>query len=139
MRALIAKEKGEADPWDLKLAAGGLTDLDFLAQALVLAHAGTHTELIGRPTEPVLESAGQLGLLDPADASVLVDAHRLFNDVHQWQRLAIEGRFSADAVPPPILKRLALVAGLPDEKVLLEHLKETQRRVRSIFDDVLGA
>ena len=25
---LIAKEKGEKDPWDLKLAAGGLTDLD---------------------------------------------------------------------------------------------------------------
>ena len=37
MRALIATEKGEEDPWDLKLAAGGLTDLDFLAQFLVLA------------------------------------------------------------------------------------------------------
>ena len=40
MRELIAQEKGEEDPWDLKLARGGLTDLDFIAQALVLAHAG---------------------------------------------------------------------------------------------------
>ena len=39
MRELIAQEKGDDDPWDLKLARGGLTDLDFIAQALVLAHA----------------------------------------------------------------------------------------------------
>ena len=39
MRDLIASEKGDDDPWDLKLARGGLTDLDFIAQALVLAHA----------------------------------------------------------------------------------------------------
>ena len=30
MRALIAKEKGEDDPFDLKYAAGGLIDIDFL-------------------------------------------------------------------------------------------------------------
>ncbi len=34
MRELIAQEKGDDDPWDLKLARGGLTDLDFIAQAL---------------------------------------------------------------------------------------------------------
>ena len=47
MRELIATEKGDQDPWDLKLAPGGLTDLDFLAQALVLAHASDHPSLVG--------------------------------------------------------------------------------------------
>ena len=32
MRALIAQEKGDADPWDLKLVAGGLLDIEFVAQ-----------------------------------------------------------------------------------------------------------
>ena len=50
MRALIAKEKGDQDPWDLKLAAGGLTDLDFLAQALVLAFGAEHRSLVGLAT-----------------------------------------------------------------------------------------
>ena len=43
MRALVAKEKGEDDGWDLKLAAGGLVDIEFLAQYLVLAHAAEHS------------------------------------------------------------------------------------------------
>ena len=39
MRRLIAKEKGENDPLDLKYSAGGQVDLDFLAQYLCLKHA----------------------------------------------------------------------------------------------------
>ena len=32
MRAAIAKEKGDANPWDFKYAAGGLIDIEFIAQ-----------------------------------------------------------------------------------------------------------
>ena len=39
MRAAIAKEKGDADPWDLKYAAGALVDIEFIAQYLQLVHA----------------------------------------------------------------------------------------------------
>ncbi len=39
MRALIAQEKGDADPWDFKLVSGGLLDIEFIAQFLVLAWA----------------------------------------------------------------------------------------------------
>src|SRR3569833_1453550 len=39
MRKAIALEKGEDDIWDLKLAAGGLVDIDFIAQYLQLVHA----------------------------------------------------------------------------------------------------
>src|SRR5580700_6492430 len=36
MRGAIAKEKGDANPWDLKYAAGGLVDIEFIAQYLQL-------------------------------------------------------------------------------------------------------
>ena len=39
MRRAIALEKGEDEIWDLKLAAGGLVDIDFIAQYLQLVHA----------------------------------------------------------------------------------------------------
>ena len=42
MRALIAKEKGDSNPWDLKLAAGGLLDIEFVAQYLTLRYASAH-------------------------------------------------------------------------------------------------
>jgi glutamate-ammonia-ligase adenylyltransferase len=138
MRSLIAREKGDSDPWDMKLAAGALTDLDFIAQGLVLAHAGRHPSLIGLGTEAVFTEASAAGLLTEADARTLVDAHRLFNDIFQWQRLTIEGRFDAATVPPAILKRLAAAVGLPNPKVLLGHLNESRAKVREIFSRVLG-
>jgi glutamate-ammonia-ligase adenylyltransferase len=137
MRELIAQEKGEGDPWDLKLARGGLTDLDFIAQGLVLAHAHRHSSLVGLATEDVFATAQSEGLLDGEAGRSLIEAHKLFNDVFQWQRLTIEGRFDAEAVPKPILKRLATVAGLPNATVLLSHLTDMYRRVREIYDDVL--
>ena len=39
MRAAIAKEKGDGNPWDLKYAAGALVDIEFIAQYLQLVHA----------------------------------------------------------------------------------------------------
>ncbi len=139
MRELIAQEKGDGDPWDLKLARGGLTDLDFIAQGLVLAHASTHSSLIGLASEAVFAEARRAGFLSEDDTHALIEAHKLFNAIFQWQRLTIEGSFDPSAVSPAILKRLATVAGLPNPKVLLHHLKETQAQVAGIYGKVLEA
>lgn len=137
MRELIAQEKGDEDPWDLKLARGALTDLDFIAQGLVLAHGATHPSLVGRATEETFMEMSKDGLIDEDSARVLVEAHRLFNAIFQWQRLTIEGRFDPASVSPAILKRLATVAGLPNPKVLLHQLKETQSQVASLSEQIL--
>ncbi|HEX8665746.1 MAG TPA: bifunctional [glutamine synthetase] adenylyltransferase/[glutamine synthetase]-adenylyl-L-tyrosine phosphorylase [Beijerinckiaceae bacterium] len=137
MRDLIAKEKGDQDPWDLKLAAGGLTDLDFLAQALVLARGADHPSFVGLPTRAALAEAGRLGLLAERDARALVEAHAFLSGVFQWQRLAIEGPFDATTVPPAILRRLATAAGLPDARVLLDQMNRTRAEVREVFSRTL--
>ena len=54
MRALIAREKGDHDPWDLKLVSGGLIDIEFVAQFLMLADASERPDTARR--------------LDPRDA-----------------------------------------------------------------------
>jgi glutamate-ammonia-ligase adenylyltransferase len=77
MRALIAEEKGDQDPWDVKLAAGALTDLDFIAQALVLAHAHRHPALAGLPSAAVFAAAAEAGLVVEAAARALRAAHPL--------------------------------------------------------------
>src|SRR5882724_12418443 len=46
MRRAIALEKGEDDLWNLKYAAGGLTDIDFVAQYLQLIHAEAHLDIL---------------------------------------------------------------------------------------------
>jgi glutamate-ammonia-ligase adenylyltransferase len=138
MRELIAKEKGDDDPWDLKLARGGLTDLDFIAQALILAHAHAHPTLIGLAAEAVFAEARRLGFLSDGDARTLIETHQLFNAVFQWQRLTIEGAFDSTTVPPSILKRLADIAGLPNAQILLTQLNEDRGRVNKIYRSALS-
>jgi len=93
----------------------------------------TSTRRSPASTEATFTEAQSIGVLSSDDARTLIDAHRLLNDIFQWQRLTIEGRFDAEKVPPVILKRLATVAGLPTAKALLEQLRETYRKVSAIF------
>lgn len=139
MRALISAEKGETDGWDLKLARGGLFDLEFIAQYLVLAHAAEHPEFaqaVG--TAQVLEIASALGLIPPQMAETLKTGYRLLSDVFQWQRLTVEGHFDAREVAAPVIARIAAAVGLPDGKVLELHLEETRAQVRAAFEELLG-
>ena len=137
MRELIAEEKGDDSPWDLKLARGGLTDLDFIAQGLALAHAAEHPSLIGLAPEAAFQEACKAGLIPDEDARELIEAHRQFSAIFQWQRLTIEGTFDPANVPPAIFKRLATIAGLPDAKVLLTHLNAMRRKVSEIYERIL--
>lgn len=136
MRATVEREKGDHGPLDLKLCPGGLLDLDFLAQALVLGHAQDHPDLIGRDAPGVFSCAAEAGLIDGVEAERLIGAYRLLDDVHQWQRLMVEG--DPTQASPVALARLARAANLPDAKALTARLDEERDAVRAIFDRRLG-
>ncbi|MDB5511511.1 MAG: glutamine-synthetase adenylyltransferase [Enterovirga sp.] len=139
MRALIERDKGVGDGWDLKMAPGGLVDLDFLAQALVLAHARAYPDLVGTSTPVALDASGRLGLMAATDAAILVDAFRLLDDVQQWQRLTMQDQTAGEPLAPAALRRLASLVGAPDARELRARLDETRREVRAIFNRHLSA
>ena len=92
MRHAIAQEKGDGDRWDLKYAAGGLVDIEFIAQYLQLVHAAQTPEILDTSTTRVLDKAWRLGLLTTEDAEVLRRAVRLYHDLTQILRLCLPGR-----------------------------------------------
>ncbi len=138
MRRAIADEKGEAEPWDLKYAAGGLVDIEFLAQFLVLAHAATHPDILETSTARVIAAATHSGLLDAHDGQVLGDACRLMHDLTQILRLSVSGAFDPAGASPALRRLLARAGALPDFATLEAHLFETQRQVRAIFERLLA-
>ena len=138
MRAAIATEKGDADPWDLKYAAGALVDIEFIAQYLQLVHAAAMPDILDTSTARVLEKAAQLGLLAAADAVVLRGAVRLYHDLTQILRLCLPGAFDPKTASAGVLGLLARAADLPDFPALEAHVMETQRQVRECFVRILG-
>ncbi len=138
MRAAIAKEKGDADPWDLKYAAGGLVDIEFIAQYLQLVHAAAAPEILDTSTARMLEKAAQVGVLNAEDTDVLRPAVRLFHDLTQILRLCLPGAFDPKSANTGVLALLARAADLPDFPALQAHVVETQRQVRASFVRILG-
>ena len=80
MRARWRAERDRSDErhFDLKQGAGGLVDIEFLLQALVLLHAARHPKLFASGNSADLIAATfAAGVLDAEHAAALAEAHAL--------------------------------------------------------------
>jgi len=76
MRAEL--DRSHAGRFDLKQGEGGLVDLEFLVQALVLEHAAAHPALVAPCDTPgLLAALGEAGVLPPDELAALLQAHGL--------------------------------------------------------------
>ena len=137
MRALIAKEKGDKDPWDLKLVAGGLMDIEFVAQYLSLAFAHAQPDILDVSTRKVIDKAGAAGLLSADHVETLIEAHRLYTDATQFMRLSIAGPFDPAKAAAGVKRRIAAATGFPDFEAFVAALDEARKRVREAYEAIL--
>lgn len=138
MRRAIALEKGEDDIWDLKLAAGGLVDIDFIAQYLQLAYASAKPEILSVSTLQVLDHAARSGVLPQAEAEVLRSAARLYHDLTQILRLCVSDKFNPESAGEDLLRVMARAGDTPDFSTLEARVRETQAEVRRVFLALVG-
>lgn len=110
MRARIAKQFPTRNPWALKHIRGGMVDLDFIAQYLVLRHAHAHPKLWHRNARAVLEHVQAEEVLDAAITAPLIEAKKYLSDLMSLLRLSAPGGAITDDAPIG-LKRL-LVRGM---------------------------
>ncbi|CAJ0693340.1 bifunctional [glutamate--ammonia ligase]-adenylyl-L-tyrosine phosphorylase/[glutamate--ammonia-ligase] adenylyltransferase [Ralstonia mannitolilytica] len=98
MRERVAE--GHANPtelFDLKHDRGGMVDIEFTVQFLVLLHSAVHPELTrNKGNIALLHMAGELGLIDAARAAQVADAYRDFRA--RQHKLRLDGQ-SAARVP----------------------------------------
>jgi glutamate-ammonia-ligase adenylyltransferase len=139
MRGAIAKEKGDNVRWDIKYAAGGLIDIEFIAQYLQLVYAEKKPGILDTATARVLDKARALGVLSAEDADVLRPAVRLYQDLTQVLRLCLPGPFDPKRTGPGLLRLLARAGDVPDFAALEATLIDTQAKVREAFVRILGS
>ena len=137
MREKLAAQFPGRSAWDLKFAAGGLVDIEFIAQALQLRAAVDAPGVLDTNTIAALVRLGNAGALDGALANELVAAARLQQALTQVLRIAVDGVLEPENATPG-LKALLARAGEQTEFAALENrLAATQTRVRQIFDEIL--
>ncbi len=137
MRALMTRERPAAGPWDLKLAPGGLVDVEFAVQHLQLRGAAA-----GGPLEPNTGAALRaLAAADvaPDDLLALEAAWRLQQGLSQVLRLALPAGAADPADQPARLRTLlAAAAGVETWEALEPELAQAQARAHAAFLRITG-
>lgn len=137
MRARMAKEHRADSLWEVKHVRGGLVDIEFLAQWLMLRHAHDHPGILATNTGAMLDGLGRHGLLPAGDAKLLRLALNLWSAVQTMLRLTVEGRFAEDTAPDGLKQKLATAAGLPDFPALRQRMAAYAAEVQSLFTTMI--
>ncbi len=131
MRARMLRDLPASGPWDVKLRAGGLVEVEFVAQAL---------QLLSGVRDPVTRHALALlaehGALADTDARLLIEADHLWRTVQSMLRITVGPVIAA--LPPAAAEALLRATGAVDLAALEARMEETARAVRGAFVRYLG-
>lgn len=107
--------------FDLKHDPGGMVDIEFMVQYLVLAHAHRHPTLLDNAGNiALLGRAAQAGLIDAGLARTVADAYRRYRQMQH--RLRLDDTPYARVAPQTVAREAQAVRALWDQ-VLGEHVR----------------
>jgi glutamate-ammonia-ligase adenylyltransferase len=112
MKEQIEHAAGRTDTaFHLKIGAGGIRDVEFVAQALQLLHGGRIPQVRGRSTQRALTALAQVGILPPAQCEALRAAYAFLRRAEN--RVQMEGERQLHRLPtdPRGRTRLARAMG----------------------------
>lgn len=143
MRARMLRDLPPEGPWDVKAMKGGLVEVEFIAQALQLAHARQFPKILATSTRDALARLGRAGILTGAEAATLIEADRLWRTTLGLLRLTL-GRWREEGLPAPTAAALLhataplLGQGAVDLSAFRQQMRERAEQVRAIFEHRLG-
>ncbi len=115
MRDRLAQSKSKDKTiWEVKEVAGGLLDIELLAQAFALIG-----NILENDPKGQLKLAVKHGLVETDDATTLIDTHTLLSQIQHISRLLVAGTIDIDALGQAGLSHILTVTGFTD-KVTLE-------------------
>jgi glutamate-ammonia-ligase adenylyltransferase len=114
MRRRIADEHPRPSAMDLRYRRGGLVDLEFVAQYLMLREAAHAPGILRHDIAGALAALGDAGILEPQAVRGLGDAYALLRAVRMFLTLLFDGAPDAEALQGPAGATLARCVGAID-------------------------
>jgi [glutamine synthetase] adenylyltransferase / [glutamine synthetase]-adenylyl-L-tyrosine phosphorylase len=138
MRRRIAESIPRPSPWDLRNRRGGLVDLEFAAQYLMLREAARSPTVLRRETGAALRALGAAGILPPQGVRELNDALVLLRHLRALLALLFDGVPDTAALAGPAAATLARCAGAIDFARLDADMSAACARVRAWYDRLIA-
>lgn len=117
--------------FDIKHDRGGIIDVEFIVQYLVLGYAHRFPQLTGNIGNiALLKLAGELGLISTSTAEQVRSAYREFRRVQHRQRLSGDADMTGNASIDGQAPRFIRIEG--------SHLKDDRMAVLALWEEVFG-
>ncbi|NBX03202.1 MAG: bifunctional [glutamine synthetase] adenylyltransferase/[glutamine synthetase]-adenylyl-L-tyrosine phosphorylase [Alphaproteobacteria bacterium] len=137
MRERTDKEYATENPWDLKHARGGLMDVDFIAQYLLLRHAPETLGAKSGSASEIFHWAKQSKRLDAKTADELIAADTFLGQIFNMLRLSCDRHFEEETAPEGLKKLLCESVKEKKFETLKQKLIATQATVREHYASIL--
>lgn len=137
MRKRLLQEKPPLSDWDIKRLWGGLTDIDFIIQALSLLHPRKE----GRYPCHMLEALAQLesqGHVSRARARELHEAGLFFDHILHFERASVGGVTRPEDLQPRQQSALIRMVGCKNFAELERKITKTRHLVQGHFQQIIG-
>ena len=139
MRRRIAAEHGETAPWRVKYRAGGLIDIEFIAQALMLKHAPEEPRVLAANMREALDRLAEHGALPPEARDDLQQALDLWRGIQDFLRVTVGDDFDEAKAPAGLKSALAKTGGAVDFAALERDMTAAAGRTRAWFEKLIGS
>ncbi|HKM70985.1 MAG TPA: glutamine-synthetase adenylyltransferase, partial [Stellaceae bacterium] len=134
MRRRIADENPRPSPWDLKNRPGGLLDLEFITQYLMLREAASSPQVLRHDAAAALQALGGARVLSPQAQHELLDALGLLRHVQALLTLLRDEASEAHGFPEADAATLARCARAVDFTRLDADITAATARTRSWYE-----
>lgn len=145
LRQRMEKELGKEDQQhrNIKTGRGGMVDVEFIAQYLLLLHGQKKQELRCRNTVKALDLLQREGLISATDYESLATGYKFLRRLENRLRLVHDQSINELSAEPAYLAKLARHLGYPDssghpEKLFLEEYAKATQTIREIFERILN-
>ncbi|OYX48685.1 MAG: bifunctional glutamine synthetase adenylyltransferase/deadenyltransferase [Alphaproteobacteria bacterium 32-64-14] len=138
MRRRMARERTARSMWDVKLAPGGLVDIEFVTQHAILAAAARTPGAVQPGSLAAIKMLASSGHLAAGDAALMIDALGLQLNLQQALRIAAGDGFEPDAASDGLKVWLAKHLGFKDFPALAARLADIQAQVAALRTRKLG-
>ncbi|WP_262695309.1 bifunctional [glutamine synthetase] adenylyltransferase/[glutamine synthetase]-adenylyl-L-tyrosine phosphorylase [Kordiimonas aquimaris] len=138
MRQKLRTEFDTNNPFEVKHSAGGLVDIEFICQYLMLVNINKHTDIIDPNILGCIQKLAACNVLNKDDAKQLTDGYILQQQVQAMLRLCLETvPDTLNKIPDELANTLSIATGYQNKKDMHETLLKSQSLCQKLYVSIV--
>ena len=131
-------EKNLRDEEDIKLVPGGIRDIEFSVQALLLLNGGKNKSLRTGNTITAIKKLKSAGLISAEETLTFDNAYRLYRKIEHYLQLMNDSQTHSIPQDGEILDKMSNFLSFKNANEFRKTVFESRRKVQIIFNSIMG-